>query len=249
MNSRIGEVIDDALFKKIVLDCANAVNITEITLTGLGDPLLDPNLKDRIKFIKRYLPNIDVVIYTNGVQATAKKMESLVNAGLTTVYFSLNAADQHFHSQLMGLSGQFDRVTDHIDKAFNIPGLRVYVSVTGAPQLLTHEQVEILRNKYHGKKLFLHGMGNWAGELFPLMFELPEMDDTDCRWFHDNLYFNLKGDLCLCCFDPEGNHSFGNIKETPINELLWGEKRTNFINTLNCGGRGNVKPCNKCTTI
>lgn len=63
MRRKIGNM-EWTLFKKIADDCARS-NVRNITLNGFGEPLLDPLLSDRIKYLKKVgIPN--VFMYTNG---------------------------------------------------------------------------------------------------------------------------------------------------------------------------------------
>jgi len=240
-----GHNIDDDIFKKVI-QSAKELNIGGVALTGFGEPLLDPKLSERIAYIRKTFPNIRISLFTNGILANEATMKDLVKSGLTVAYFSINAATEAMYDQIMGTKGQFEKVKKNAHDAINIPGLSVMLSVVVNPQFIDPSEVDKINMEWPPENLFLHAAGNWMGRLFPLDYKPVS---SDCRWYNFQMYVNYKGDICLCCLDPDGRYKFGNIKDMSLRDAWWGEKRQAFLKKIKEEGRCNVKPCKNCTTI
>lgn len=239
-----GHIIDDDIFKAVIRS-AKELNIGGVALTGFGEPLLDPRLCERIAYIRKVFPDIGISLFTNGILADAVTMTALVKAGLTVAYFSMNAATEAMYNQIMGTKGQFHKVKKNAQDAMNVPGLSVMISAVMNPQFIDPDEADRLRMDWPPENLFLHAAGNWMGRLFPLNYRPVS---ANCRWYNFQIYVNYRGDICLCCLDPDGRYKFGNIKDISLREAWWGEKRQGFLNKIKNGGRCNVKPCKNCTT-
>jgi len=235
--------METPLFEEI-LNQAGDFNITSVCLTGFGEPLFDPNLIFRVQRVREVFRKIPISIYTNGVLLTEQRINDLVRSGLTDLYVSLNAATATHHEQIMGIDGKFDQIVKMIEYALDIPGLNVCIPVAISPEYIEAQEVILLQQKFKPKNLFMHYVANWGGKLFDLKYK-PQ--HSECRWFDREMYINIKGDVCLCCYDPLGEHAFGNIKQKPLFDIWWTGRRF-FLERIEKEGRGNVAPCNNCTT-
>ena len=239
-------VIEDDVFKKIVIS-AKEMNIQNVYLTGLGDPFFDPKLEGRIALVRKHLPRAAIVIYTNGILATRERLESCIMHGLDICYFSLNAGTEEVHEQVMGIKGKFEIVRENLKSALSL-NLEALISVVLGGQFLeTGEYDEVLK-QWPPELVYGHTAGNWAGRIYRLNYTPTR---NHCRWYHEQMYFNLNGDLCLCCLDPYGKFGFGNIMEEgqSVKGLWFGVKRNDFLRRLEDYGRGKLIPCSGCTTI
>ena len=240
-------VIEDEVFRKIVLSSKD-MNIRTVYLTGLGDPFLDLKIEERIGFVRKHLPESRITLYTNGVNADSSRLLDCVSRGLDDIYFSVNAASQGVHEQVMGIDGKFEQVKKNVIEALRVPGLQVIISTISGMQFIEGSEIEKIYSQWPEGSVFSHLVCNWAGRIFKLKY-LPQ--SNYCRWHKETMHFNLKGDMCLCCFDPYNKYGFGNImdKGMSVKNLWFGEKRTNFLRRLQDEGRKWIIPCNQCTTV
>src|SRR3972149_3969458 len=81
------------LFRKIIDEAATISRIEEVCLTGLGEPLLDRQVVERLRYVRKKMPLIQTTLYTNGSLLSAEKVTALRDAGLGVLYVSLNAAN------------------------------------------------------------------------------------------------------------------------------------------------------------
>ena len=177
---------------------------------------------------------------------TKEKIEKLVKAGLTHIYISLNAGSPESHETIMGVKGKYEHVVNVIKESLTIPGLDTQAPVVSGSRWLESAEVERIKDIWSDKVIYFHSAGNWAGKMFPLEYT-PRY--SKCLRLMNNIYVNLKGDVCLCCFDPFGNYKFGNVRHQTLEEIWWGEKRKIFMDAMKNKGRGCVKPCKDCSTI
>ncbi len=66
----------DSLFYKIIDECSQH-NIKEISSEFLNEPLLDPALEDRIRYIRKKCPSAYISIISNGSLLKKERAERL----------------------------------------------------------------------------------------------------------------------------------------------------------------------------
>ena len=77
------------LFKKIIDDAATTPLFERLTITGLGEPTLDPGLIEKIQYARKTLhPKTEIDCYTNGSKLTEEYVNNLEKAGLSVQHWS-----------------------------------------------------------------------------------------------------------------------------------------------------------------
>ena len=64
--------------------------ISLITHAGIGEPLLDKMLEERIRREKEVFPEAQIIVYTNGGLLDEERARKLIESGVNTVSFSIN---------------------------------------------------------------------------------------------------------------------------------------------------------------
>lgn len=85
-----GVTMTEELFQSIILSLKTWGFKGRISLHSYNEPLLDKRLCEFIKFVKVYLPNCPVVIYSNGDLLTKKMMSQLIVAGMDKIMVSIH---------------------------------------------------------------------------------------------------------------------------------------------------------------
>jgi radical SAM protein with 4Fe4S-binding SPASM domain len=75
-------VMSDLLFKKIIGDLSEINYAGRISLFEINEPLTDPLLVERVRYVKEELPDCWQLVATNGDLLTELKMIALLEAGL-----------------------------------------------------------------------------------------------------------------------------------------------------------------------
>ena len=245
------------LFQKIIDEAATIPHINHITLTGLGETLLDPLLVQRVEYVrKQCAPGLFFDIYTNGSFLTHEKSEALLDAGLSVIYVSLNGINSYQRREIMKVD-DFDRVeryTRHaIDYAHKLGrGQRVIVKTIVSKDLMEPGDAEDFSNKWGGAHdkgghAYLHLEGNWAGAMWPMRVKPQQA----CGRALQEIMVLWDGRVSLCCFDGEGEVIFGDLNTQTIRQIYNDENGKAFMyRTAHVEGkRGELPLCATCTAI
>ena len=110
---------------KAALGILHARGVRYLTLTG-GEPLLHPRLAEMVAEAvgRGFRPSV----VTNGA-LLPKRLDALVEAGLRTVFISLDAADTALHERNRGLTGVCAKIR-HCNEALGRRGVKTIASVT-----------------------------------------------------------------------------------------------------------------------
>lgn len=98
--ARRGKVMSIDLFKRIIDSIADLkIPIDIISFSGMGEPLTDPGLFDKIIYAKKICSNI--IMYSNGALLDMEKLEKIKQL-VTTLYFSFHGDTPKQYEELTG---------------------------------------------------------------------------------------------------------------------------------------------------
>lgn len=241
--ARWGGKMDMNLFRKIIDETVDLPDISRITLHGLGEPLLDPHLEDRIWYIKKVNP-LPVTIYTNGVYLTRTRHDKLAVAGLDTVVISLNAVRPEQHEKIMGLKGKFDTVVENCEYATIGPmNVEIHAVITG--DTFTMDDKRLFEAEWG---TYAHPImaGNWAGDERTIRTFDPS---SHCFRATRHIYVLYDGTVSACCFDPTGKMRFGDLSKQTIKEIYNSLAYRNFRQDHFENNADLYDICKNCTRI
>lgn len=234
--------MDWSLFTQIIDQAATFPSITHVTLTGLGEPLLDSHIFRRLTYVREMMPSVELDLTTNGHLLTPVLLQYLVDVPLSCLTISLNAANATKREAIMGLRDYW-HVVAMCHEARRL-GLRLRVSVVVAKDLLEGAEQEALRETW-GESAFLVLEGNWAGHTgrarVPMTTPCPRaMYDIMVLW---------DGRVVPCCFDGEGQMVFGDLARESLADIFAGSAAASFRRAHAEGRRREVPLCAGCTSI
>ena len=112
--------MDRALFERLLIEMRSA-GVEEIGLFYLGESFLVPWLEQAVRFAKREAGYPYVFLTTNGSLATRSRVRALMEAGLDSLKFSLNYADQAQFTEIARVKGAlFETVIENVKAARSI---------------------------------------------------------------------------------------------------------------------------------
>lgn len=240
------------LFTKIIDEAITHPRIDHYTLTGLGEPLVDPEIANRVRYIRDLMPGVVIDLYTNGSLLHEQMVEDLIFAGTSVIYVSLNAVRASQREQAMGLH-DFDKVVAYIDRALELvkgTRTRVVVKAIQEKDLLEHGDAEDFLARWggptaQGGNAFLHLEGNWAGAMYPVRVN----PTSACSRALNEIMVMWDGRVSLCCFDGEGQVVFGDLNKQTIKEVFESERAQEYRRAHVEGRRGELPLCDNCTAI
>ena len=231
--------MDFGLFKRVTREMREA-GVEEIGVFYLGESFMNPGLLvDCIAYLKRDLGMPYVFLTSNASMAFPEAIEECMKAGLDSLKWSVNAADQAQFEEVMGVAGKlFHRALENIAAAWEIRRAGAYrtglyassIRYDGAQlermQRLLAERVLPCVDQHYW--LPLYSMGAFAtqreselgyrpsagnqGRLDALREPLP------CWSAFTEGHVTAEGKLSACCFDATANWTMGDLTKMSFME-------------------------------
>lgn len=242
------------LYRRIIDDAATVPQIDHLTLTGLGETLLDRHLLQRLTYARRVLPKgIAIDLYTNGTFLKPKMTDDLIAAGLTTLYVSLNATHADQRRDVMRLD-DWPEVEGYVQYALEATkgtGTRLIVKGIASKDLMEVGDHEAFLDRWGGDwqkggAVYLHLEGNWAGAMGAKMRTKPK---SACHRAFGQIMVLWDGRVSLCCFDGFGEVILGDLRTQTIREIYNGDQALGIRTAHHEGRRGDLFLCGTCTAI
>lgn len=240
------------LFRKIIDEAATIPQISQLCITGLGEPLLDPKLVERVRYARECLPGRFMDLYTNGSYLTPARFDALRDAGLSCISVSLNAVRADQRRDVMGLD-DFERVCGYIEYGIQHRGmvlLQVKAVVNG-DSFNADDSAEFykrwgaLRAGGYGQTVW---EGNWAGvnrEAGP-----PRTLNENCHRALGQIYVTWDGRVTPCCFMPDADQvCLGDLKTQTIREIYNASGYVTFREAHDDRRGKDYDYCARCTAI
>ena len=101
------------LYEKIILE-GEKNKCPSVSMHTNDEPLLVKDLENRIAFARQH-GFMDIIMTTNGMLFTEEKIKSVIDAGVTRILFSIDAATEETYSKIR-LGGDFKKVLKVIKK-------------------------------------------------------------------------------------------------------------------------------------
>lgn len=217
-------IMNKKLFRKIVTE-AKELGARRFTLSGIGEPLLDPNLTNRITYLKSQIKDCKIRFFTNASLLIEEKANQLVKSGIDEIVISLNGY-KNSYEKVMGLS--FDQTAKNIKyllkikpKNLHIHLSCMYVNENAADikkiTALWTDKIDLMAVKIPE---------NWAGKkIIETPFSLPYPSKKwPCKGLFDSFNINWDGKVVLCCRDYNAQLVVGDVNKQSIQDIWAGKK-------------------------
>jgi MoaA/NifB/PqqE/SkfB family radical SAM enzyme len=215
MHRRQG-VMDMDLFTKVVDECA-ALGITHVRMHNYGEPFLDRQLVEKVRYAKgRGIAEVGMI--SNGSLITEELARGMIDAGLDAINISVDAAGKDV----------FERTRVHLDFDAVVENIRTLARLRAEsgrkrPKLIlsfvrqgntADEQAFIAEWRQIADKIHITDLHNWAGTL---------NEDSDVRFPCYRMWLTFTvlwdGRVSLCCADFDGRHILGDLRTSTIAEV------------------------------
>ncbi len=215
MHRRQG-VMDDALFRRVVDDCA-ALGIRHVRLHNYGEPFVDRGLVEKIAYTKsRGIPEVGVI--SNGSLITDEIARGIVTAGLDAINISVDASGKTvFEETRVGL--KYDKVIANIERLVRVRAelgsARPRLILSFVRQSNSEEERSFIEQwRKVADKVHVTDLHNWAGTL-------NRSADGGFPCYRPWLTFTVlwDGRVALCCADFDGKIILGDMRTSSIREI------------------------------
>ena len=228
------------LFKKIIDDCfQNGINY--ITLSIYGEPLMDKDFFERIKYLRKY--NMNYSFSTNGSLLTNENAMKLFKlGGLKEIIFSVAGYDKNVYEKIMinlnrdvvyknilnflSLKKKFNKTDIYtmisiVKTKFNKNDIKKFVNFWQKQKGVNRVRISDLWDRVGDKNISqigeltkLHKKGNWL---------------SPCKQLWGKVYIYFDGRVGPCCDDADLRQLvIGDMNKQTLREIYAGEKIMNL---------------------
>jgi MoaA/NifB/PqqE/SkfB family radical SAM enzyme len=198
---------------KLIVDkvAAWGAPIQIITHAGMGEPLLDKTIAQKVVYEKQVFPKARVAIYSNVSALDEKRSEQLFHAKLDILSVSLNAFSKDVYEKVMKLPHERTQKNLHrFIEMNNERGRPVEVHVSLVPTE-HHSLAEIVQFRQYwtprAHQVVVPPLIGWGGH-----FKVgPEKKQYPCRYIWEVLQIDWDGMVAMCCEDYETRFPLGDL--------------------------------------
>jgi molybdenum cofactor biosynthesis enzyme MoaA len=230
--------LDIELFRNFIKE-GTTLGLKEVGFYMRGEPLLDKRLKSFIEIASN--GGVEYIyITTNGALASLSNVKKLVDAGLTSIKFSINAASRENYKLTHG-KDDFDKVIKNLKEIYeyrNKYKVNLKLMASFVVTKFTEEEIEEYKRVVvpfvdDTKILGVHGqMGQSLEELkllesSKLTAPFDKIDKAKpCPMLWNRIHLTQDGMLSLCCVDYDNKLIYANLNEESLKEA-WNNKIIN----------------------
>lgn len=221
---RAKKIMDSEIFEKIIERVKQEkLAINKIFLSGMGEPLTDPQFVGRVEKLKKL--GFPLRVYTNASLLTKKISEKLILLGPEEVNISFNGADAKEYHRIMGLN--FDRTMKNIDYLIKIrkksgrrlPWLQVSLIVLDENSRGLRKYLADWRKKVDSVTVSIpHQWGGGIKEISNLKGQRSNIV-YPCRALWHTFMIDSSGNFVICCRDYESKFILGNVRTHSFEQI------------------------------
>lgn len=242
-------------FAMRIIDDAYEMGVRKLALYLLGEPFLYQYLVDIIKYAKQKKYEY-VYLTTNGALADSNRMKAVIDAGLDSIKFSIDAIDGDNYRVVHGVD-DFDAVYknllwlyDYKDK--NDLSIRVYVS-----SVLTkyNKDMDAICDAFRNEcdELAIVDLENPAGMISNIEELLENQTKTlnmhrrelPCSMVFNRIHVTAEGLLTACCADFDNNLVYADLNEQDL-ATAWNNETITYLRNKHLSGNVHGTLCYNC---
>lgn len=239
----------DSLFKKLVDECIQHPPM-RIVFDKDGDPLADPNIVKRLKYIKDQDENVFVSFNTPGIHLPDEIAYGLVDEGLGQICFSLLAERPETYEKITG-AGLYYTAYENILKFVRIRDelggrTRVVVKMVDSPLITQKEKADFRINWSSEDRRVDYVTVDREFDWHNLYEHRREVKRTElCGDLFTALNVNWSGSVSMCCLDMGEEWIVGDSNTQTLKEI-WDSPRMEDLRRKHIDGRLDDLPCKWC---
>lgn len=259
---RPGEMKTSLLVK--LLNEVSGLNIYELGVVGLGEPLLDTNLGQHLDEISKFKNKfVRISLNSNGTLMDANKAGLIIGSAVNLVTFSINATSKAVYKKLMG-KDLFLKVIDNIkffiEERHRHNRMDMKISIQCISSSLNNESdLRRLFSDYlddsviiYNRRVFNKPAVEKGGKDLVIVYKPDFSTRHPCWSLYDRVYIDINGNVYPCTI---GNDCYRESSALCIGNANNDELAGIFNNDHMCMARSRVESgslafpeCEKCTS-
>ena len=217
----VNEFIAEDLHKKIFFELSELNYKGMVIYSGYVEPLLDKKIYQSISEARKFLPDAQIEIITNGDVLDVERIKKLFEAGLSTLLISV-----------------YDGPEEE----------RNFYKLCKEDAKLKEGQY-VIRNRYMSSKdNFGLNLSNRSGALANAEYSVKPLDSAlsvKCNYPAYTFFIDYNGDVQMCSHDWGKKYILGNVKKEKILDI-WCNKKFGLARKKLLNADRKFSPCNKC---
>lgn len=237
------KTMDNNIFKKVIDECAK-FNCGNVHLHNFGEPLLDTNIVQRIKYAKdKGLPRIK--IFSNGSLLSQEMSENLIKAGLDEIKISFDGANKEEYEKIR-YPLKFDLVVNNIrDLIFIRNKMRSSLKIEIACNS-TSDNSSTMKSLENCVDNFSFGkLHNWGDS--EIACSARSKIRKPCARVWRTFTILSDGSASLCCLDFDGKVILGDLHESSISEIWRNSQYISMRKQHTNALHKNIAICSSCS--
>ncbi len=218
--------MSEELFKKIISELSHINYSGYLSLFSNNEPFLDERIINFAKYARENLKNAELSIWTNGTLLTFEKFQEIIK------YLDMLVIDNY-----------------NDDKKINSPELeKIYNYLQEHPDL-KREKLNSAGKVYFNFRLqnqILTSRGGQAPNKSDKKLLNKKVLKEICRLPFSQLIIRPDGKISLCCNDPLGKYTLGDLNKQSIKEIWNSDEYKKIRLEMLKHGRKNLNLCNSC---
>ncbi len=194
-----------------------------LTFPGMGEPLLDETLDEKISYVKEKCKDMQILLLSNGSLLTPERFKKLESLGVTSIRVSFYGNDASTYSRIHGIKNEnmFSEVRDNL--------VEICRRKESTQLFLTYNVVE-----GQNDRVLKDWIGFWEGKVDLIEVWRPhnwvdgrsyrsvqkKMLKSCGRPFNGPLQVQVDGTVNMCCFDFDGKLTIGDLKTESLEEIF-----------------------------
>lgn len=211
------------------------VSSTCLTLHGYGEPLIDPNIENRVELCTKN--NIPTYFSCVPANINIDKIISLMKKGLTVIKFSIDSLNDVEAKEIRGKKNNYTKAYKQIEEILKLKkelNLQTKIICTML-DLSTDEKSIIKQNRFieiwKDKEVFAYikSLDNrWYNDLDEDLQNKSHYQSQYCEFPWTSLTIMANGNIVPCTQDYDAEMVFGNIKTDSLEDIWNGAKYEEF---------------------
>jgi tetratricopeptide (TPR) repeat protein/MoaA/NifB/PqqE/SkfB family radical SAM enzyme len=239
-----------ALFEKIIRELADGGFCGQFIFGLFAEPLEDPLLLNRLKFIKQLLPECEIHIATNAALYDPRKHLDTLDY-IDYLYIHVEAMTPEVYDRLMHPL-KSDRVIPKINQIIEALRLRGRNNVNITTPVHKDNLAEVCNiadyARDNGANPMFTGFTSraWEGGQYPKLSIAPAGAFCRPSALLNSLFIDYDGLVLPCCFDFSKSMPLGDLNRQTLNEIFVSEAWESMFGTFKRGEWSAVDACSRC---
>jgi MoaA/NifB/PqqE/SkfB family radical SAM enzyme len=206
------------LFDKII---SETPQYDTVTFSGFGEPLLDPTLNEKIRYVKQ--KNFNVLILSNGSLLTVHRFKELESLGVNSIRISLYGMSPSSYSLVHGLSDttKFEKIMHAITQIAKIKKttriILTYNVIDGVNSEDTEKWIEYWEDRVDLIEVWKPH--NWVDGRNCRVVQEEKLNSCGRPWTTP-LQVQVDGTVNMCCFDYNGKLLLGDLNTQSLHKIF-----------------------------